>query len=341
MVLTANSLGWFYSGGASKSNQDGDQGGPISSVRVTDQDLTTTPLTKNTLLRDVTSTVRVAGGDFYRCLYLKNTGSQTASNIKVYISANTPAPDDISVGYSGNAANTPEQLLSSTTQNLYSLATSGSSVSLLSDIRKGQGMWVTDANNPMTSVPIVQWDVYLKAVGAPTGTLNVRVYHRSDNIVSGTASADLGSLDVSTIPTDQFKKFSFINLSNTYKMVLDDVLILKYLNGDASNQIQIARVGNNPKAGVEIAGNDGTNWITVSSWDMAGDVFGAGAGGDRLVPTGVTFTNPTTVDNAISLPNLATGAYVGLWFKEHIPANCATATGDSFEITVSFTSPTP
>lgn len=341
MVLIPGSLGWFYSGGASKANQDGDQGGVISSVRVPDQDLQTTPLTKNTLWNDVTTTVRIAGGDFYRCLYLKNVGGQTASNIKLYVDANTPAPDDVAIGYSGNAVNTPEQFLTSNLQNLYTLATSGSSVSLLSDIRKGQGIWLNDANHPMASVPIVQWDVYLKAVNVPTGTLNARIYHRSDDIINGTASGLLGSLDVTTIPTDQFKKFSFINMSNTYKMVLDDVLILKYLNGTAADQIQIARVGNDPKAGVQIAGNDGQNWINVSSWDMAGDVWGGGAGGDRIAPTGITFINPTSIDNAISLPNLAPGDYVGVWFKRHIPANCATMTGDSFEVTVSFTSPTP
>lgn len=340
MVLTTSSLRWHYSGGASKSNQDGDQGGTISSVQLTDETLATTPHTKNTLWSNVTSAERQAGRDYYRCLYLKNeSGTDTATDVKVYKDSETPAPDDISLGYSGNTASTPEPLSSSAFVNKYTLARSGSSVSALSDLRKGQGLWVTNAADNLLTEPVTKAEFYLKRVGTLTGTLYCRIRAHGENLATATPKATIGTVDVSTIPTADFQKITFANPANSYVMVTNDCIMLEYDGADAVNQIQIARVGNNPLPNSETAAWDGGNWISVSSWDLAGDIWSAGGGGDSVAPAGVTFVNPLNIDNAIQLPSLAPGAYVGLWFRRHIPSACASQSDNGFEISVVFTSP--
>ena len=127
MTIAITDLKFYYSGSSTKSTPEGDQGGPISSVQVPEEILSTTPFTKNTMWNNVTSTNRIAGVTQYRCFYIKNThATQTASNIKCYKSPVTSMPDTISLGYSGAVANALEPHLATTSAEIYNVALTGS-----------------------------------------------------------------------------------------------------------------------------------------------------------------------------------------------------------------------
>ena len=174
MVIAPTDLKMYYSGTASKSGPGGPQGGVISSVQIPAQTLTGGVSIDNTMFVDVTSQESATGKTRYFCAYLKNThGTQTASNVRIYQSSVTPGQDTIRVGYSGVAANSHDPLLSETNSSTYNVPLS-TSFSTLDNVRKRAGFYVASQNAPVYGKTITLVTIYLKKVGSPTGTLNVR-----------------------------------------------------------------------------------------------------------------------------------------------------------------------
>lgn len=344
MTIAVTDLKFYYSGGASNSDPNGDQGGTISSVQVPEQILSTTPFVKNTMFNNVSSTLRISGVTQYHCFYLKNThATQTASNIKMYKSPVTVMPDTLNIGYSGNAVNTPEQLLTSTTAKIYDVPVSTSD-GVLDNTRKVRGERVTATSSALYNVPISQVKIYLRRWGNPTGTLYVRQRASTNDDVSGAALAEIGSIDVSTIrttaPTTIADAYTF-TASSPRALALNDAITYEYANGTSTNYISVFRNTTDVFAGAFEVYHDGTSWHTNSTYDTSGEFYKSGVVADRQVPTGVTFSNPIDLSSAISLPNLAPGAYIGCWFKRDVPVNCSAKTGDNFQIAVQFDSPNP
>jgi hypothetical protein len=339
MTIAVTDLKFYLSGGASNADPGGDQGGTISSVQVPEQILSTTPFVKNTMFNDVSSTNRIAGITQYRCFYLKNThATQTASNIKMFKNPITNMPDTVSIGYSGNAVNTPEQLITATTSKVYDVAVTTSD-GVLNDTRKIRGEKVTATTAVTYNVPIAQVSLYLKRTGNPTGTFYVRQRASTNDDVSGTPLNEIGSMDVSTIATTA-TKYTF-TATTTRALALNDAITYEYSNGTSSNYISVFRNTADPVAGSYEIYHDGTSWHNNTTYDTCGEVWKAGVQADRVAPTGVTFVNPIDLASAISLPNLAPSAYIGCWFKRVVPVNCSAKVGDNFQVSVQFESPTP
>lgn len=339
MVIAATDLKFYYSGGATNSDPNGDQGGTMSSVQVPEQILSTTPFTKNTMFNDVSSTNRIAGVTQYRCFYLKNThATQTASNLKMFKNPITVMPDTVSIGYSGNAVNTPEQTLTSTPSKIYDVPVTTSD-GVLDNTRKIRGERVTATTSVIYNVPIYQVSLYLKRTGNPTGTFYCRQRATTNDDVSGAALAEIGSLNVATIATTA-TKYTF-TASATRALAVNDAITYEFANGTSTNFISVFRNTLDPIPGSYETYHDGTSWHNNTTYDTCGEVWKAGLQADRTAPTGVTFVNPTDLASAISLPNLAPAAYIGCWFKRVVPVNCSAKTGDNFQVAVQFDSPNP
>lgn len=340
MTIDITDLKFYYSGGATKSTADGDQGGTISSVQIPEQILSTTPFVKNTMWNDVTSTNRVAGVTQYRCYYLKNThATQTASNVKCYRDAVTSQPDTISLGYSGNAASVPEQLLSTTTANVYNVAITAADEKLDNTrVVRAETCQATTAT--IYGVPISQVSFYLLRFGNPTGTLYVRQRNTTTGSITGAALAEIGSMDVATINASTPTLYTF-TASSPRALAVNEGITIEYGGGSSSNYITVSRDIADPYVGGGERYHDGTSWHGNSAVDLCGTMLKAGLIGDRTAPTGVTFSNPIDLASAISLPNLAPGAYTGIWIKRVVPVNCSAKVGDNFQLAVQFDSPTP
>lgn len=96
-VISSANLKWYLSGGASNSDPAASLGGIISSVEVV-------PST----IFDAVSGAEAAAGDIeYRCVYFKNTDANAGGlqNAVIWIDAQTPAGDDISIALGGEGKN--------------------------------------------------------------------------------------------------------------------------------------------------------------------------------------------------------------------------------------------
>lgn len=84
---------------------------------------------------------------------------------------------------------------------------------------------------------------------------------------------------------------------------------------------------------------------TASGADLAIGLDPAGASAtattiadEDTAPAGVTFTSPTTKAAGITMPDLAPGAYIGVWFRR-TAANTAAIDNDGATVRFSFDSP--
>lgn len=92
MSILATDIKFFLSGGAGNTNPAAALGGIKSTTEIVDDTL-------NNLFDDVSGVEHAAGDTNYRCLYVKNNSTETATNVRIYIDTNTPAVDDtINIG---------------------------------------------------------------------------------------------------------------------------------------------------------------------------------------------------------------------------------------------------
>jgi hypothetical protein len=339
MPIPVTDIALFYSGSSTKNTAGGNQGGAISSFQVLDQDLTSTSLTPETMWRNVTSAERNNGVVKYHCWYVRNkNATNTATGIKVYISAETTSPDSLRLGYSGNTPNTLEQALGAVTQKkIYTVPLSTSQARMDNDrTRAAQSVDSTLAK--LYNIAPTSIDVWMQRIGNPSTATPVHCFIKSLN--SETTRADFGTIAVSSITSDS-AQYHFENLSNTYRMKVDDVIAFEYKSGTSNDCIAVNRVGTDPVAYSHQYNYDGQQWRNVSDFDLCMDVsIPSSSGGiDTQAPTGVTFTNPTTVDNAISLPDLSPGSFVGIWGQLTVPTRSAYYSKGKSEISIVYNSP--
>lgn len=335
MVIASTDLKIYYSGSASKSGPGGPQGGIISSVQVPAQKLSTGVTIDNTMFADVTNSEAQNGKTRYACFYLKNThGSQTASNIRIYQSSVTPGQDHIRVGYSGVAANSHDPLLTETNSPVYDVPLS-TSESPLNNVNRRAGFYVASQGASIYGKTITLVEVWLKKVGSPTGTINVRQRGRT----SETIDTDYGSLDASTVATTP-TLYQFASPGNTGWVHTEDVFGVEYTSGTATNYISVMRAAGSPAPNMHVVHYSGSQWTSLPDFDLCGRMYIAGTGGDTQAPN-VTFENPLSIDTAITLPNLTAGSFVPFWLRNEIPPNTPNQTNNTSELVVRVTSPTP
>lgn len=335
MTIAPTDLKLYYSGSSSKNGPGGPQGGVISTNQVPAQTLGGGITIDNTMFEDITNSEAMNGKTRYACFYLKNThGSQTASNIRLYQSSVTPGQDTIRVGYSGVAANSHDPLLSETNTPVYSVPLS-TSESKLDNVNKRAAFYVAAAGAPIMNKTITLVEVYLKKVGSPTGTLNVRQRGRT----SETIDTDYGSLNVSTLTNDPVL-YQFPEPGNTGFVHVEDVFGVEYTNGTATNYVSVMRAAGSPVANMHVLHYNGTQWSNLADFDLCGRMYIAGTGGQTIAPN-VTFENPISIDTAITLPNLTAGSFVPFWLQNIVPANTPNQSNNTSELVFRITSPTP
>src|SRR5690349_9461225 len=234
MPVPSTDMKLYYSGGASKSTPDGNQGGTISSVALVDQDLTASSLTTQTMWKNVTYDERINGSKKYHCFYLKNSnGTNTATAIKLWIDADTTGPDKIKLGYAGTVPNTPEQSLGGTSiQAKYDVPLNPSEARMDNDrTRAGQSVDSTRAS--LYNIAPVQIDAYLIKHGNPSDSTPVKCFVKNS---SGSTKVDFGQVAASSIPATSTLT-TFTNTSNTYKLRLDDIIWFEYQSGTLNDYI--------------------------------------------------------------------------------------------------------
>ncbi|WP_456478124.1 hypothetical protein [Geoglobus ahangari] len=92
MPLSSTDIKFYLSGGSSNTDPNLSLGGAISSTEITDA-------ADNNLFDDVSGDEAANGSVEYRCFYVKNThASITLQNAVIYISAETPAGDQLDIG---------------------------------------------------------------------------------------------------------------------------------------------------------------------------------------------------------------------------------------------------
>ena len=345
MPIPLTDMKLYYSGASGKASPDGNQGGTMSTITLTDQDLTTTTLTTQTMFKNVTFDERFNGVKKYHCFYLKNANAtNTATNIKIWIDADTTGPDKIKLGYAGTVANTLEQALGgASVQPKYDVPFN-SSEARMDDDRTRAGQSVDSSRAGLYGIAPVQIDVWLTKHGNPSDSTPIKCFVRNYSSDSDSDSfstkADFGTLVASSISTTP-TKYTFTNLSNTYKLKLDDIIWFEYKSGTLNDFIAVNRIGTDPVAYSHQVNFDGQQIRNVPDFDLSMTVSNAiNTGGiDTIAPTGVTFTTPNTRDTAIALPDLAPSAFVGFWVLLDVPTRSAYFLKDKSEITLEYDSP--
>jgi hypothetical protein len=340
-VMVATDLGLFFSGGASKANAEGQQGGAISSVQITEQTIENITAV-NTFWNDVAHTDRLAGVIQYRCFYIKNKhATETARNIKLYKDVTGATPDTINLGYSGNTPNTPEQTLTVSNTLIYTCPLTTSQVNL-DDTRYGQGESPLTNASPIFNKPIAVAKFYLRRVGNPTGNIRCAQWAFTDGTMSSPL-ATIASIPASDIPTTNPPVMTTFTATPGQErgLQVNDVLAVDSKVCDSNDYIEVYRNATDPIPNTRECRNDTDSWGNVSSYDIAGEFYTTGTAGDRTAPNSpaITFSNPNTLETAIALPDLAPGAYVGFWEQRIVPANCAASTSDISQLCIVFESP--
>lgn len=340
MVIPLTDMKFFYSGGASKNNAQGDQGGVISSVQILDQELTTTPFALGTIFKDINRTQRLNGLRKYAAVYLKNThATQTATEIKVFKTAKTPAADQILLWYSGNLPNVQEQFIQGSESVIYDADLGAlSSWTHLGNISQVVGEVVDSEDSSVFNKVIAKFEVYLQRDGNPTGNLTGRLYKTQDKSVIATATE---TVNVATIPSNARTLFTFTFASPTHKMQIGDVWGVHFDNGDDTDFVRVFRSDGNVENFEHQVELDGTHWQNRNNRDLSGRVLTGAQSGDEIEPTGSTglWENPLSLDDAIDLPDLDPGEWVGLWLNLDAPANTGPFEANSFELGVVYDSP--
>jgi hypothetical protein len=345
MPIPTTDMKLYYSGASGKATPDGNQGGAISTVTLVDQDLTTTTLTPQTMFKNVTFTERMNGIQKYHCFYLKNSNAtNTATAIKLWIDADTTSPDKIKLGYAGTVPNTLEQALGTAViQPKYDVPFNSSEARLDNDrIRAGQ--MIDSSRAGLYGIAPVQIEVWLTKHGNPSDATPIKCFIRNfsadSDFDSFSTRADFGTLVASSISTTP-TKYTFTNPSNTYALRLDDIIWFEYKSGTLTDYIAVNRIGTNPIAYSHQVNYDGSQIRNVPDFDLSMTVSNAISSGgvDTVAPTGVTFTTPNTRDTAISLPDLAPGAFVGFWVQLDVPVRTAYYLKGKSELTLEYNSP--
>lgn len=338
MVIPLSDLKFFYSGGTNKNNAQGDQGGTKSTVQITDQDLTTTPFALGTIFKDLTRNQRLNGIEKYVAVYLQNThATETATNIKVFKTAKTPAADQILLWYSGNLPNEQEEFLTGSESVIYNCPFILDSESDVGGAIQRSGIMVDSEESDVFNQVISSWEIRLHTHGNPTGNLTVGIWHKSDGAGSDIVTAD-ETIDVSTIGGVPSEDFTFHFTGNTYKMQLEDIIGVKYDNGDDNDYVALVRTSDreNFEHQVDLRGN---LWFDNHNRDVSGRILTSAASGDLRKPTGSVFEDPGSLDDAIDLPDLAPGEWIGLWLNLDAPANTGPFEANAFELGIVYDSP--
>lgn len=338
MPIPTTDMKLYYSGGASKSTPDGNQGGAISSVSLTDQDLTSSSLATETMFKNVTFDERVNGTKKFHCFYVKNSNAtNTATGIKLWIDADTTGPDKIKLGYAGTVPNTLEQSIGGASiQPKYQVALNSSEARMDND-RTRAGQQIDSSRAGLYGVAVVQIDAYLIKHGNPSDSTPVKCFIKDDD---GHLKADFGQVTASGIPTTSTLT-TFTNTSNTYRLGFGDIIWFEYTSGTENDYIAVNRIGTDPIAYSHQVNFDGEQIRNVPDFDLSMNVYKAiNTGGvDTTPPTGVTFSTPNTRDTAIALPDLSPGSFVGFWEELEVPARSAYFLKDKSEITLEYNSP--
>jgi hypothetical protein len=346
MPVPSTDMRLFYSGSATKATPDGNQGGTISSVAVADQDLSSTNLTLNTMWQDITFDERMNGTKKYHCFYLKNSNATaTATAIRLYIDSDTLGPDKLKLGYAGTVPNTLEQALGGSSLKTKYDVPLNASEARMDDDRTRAGQTVDSFRSTLYGVAPVQIDAYLIKHGSPSDATPVKCFIKSYNFSNDSISTDnamkasFGQVVASSIPTTSTLT-TFTNTSNTYKLREDDIIWFEYESGTLTDYISVNRIGTDPVSYSHQVNYDGEQIRNVPDFDLSMKVSTAiNTGGvDTIAPTGVTFSHPNTRDNAIALPDLAPGAFVGFWALLDVSARSAYFTKDKSEITIEWNS---
>lgn len=90
------------SGGATNTSPAAALGGLRSTVS---GGIVPTSLTANSLFDDVSSTEQASGDTEYRCVYLTNSGDQTAENVKIFLTDTVDADTAIAIALAGEGVN--------------------------------------------------------------------------------------------------------------------------------------------------------------------------------------------------------------------------------------------
>lgn len=350
MPVPSTDMVLLYSGSSSKSTPDGNQGGAISTAQVFDQDLSSPTLTTQTMWKNVTFDERMNGSQKYHCFYLKNKNpTNTAVNIKIYIDADTSGPDKVKLGYAGTVPNVLEQALGgSSIQAKYDVPLNPSEARMDND-RTRAGQSVDSSRAKLYGVAPVQIDAWLIKHGNPSDATPVKCFVKDFGSSSsssidtehfgGGVKASFGQVAASSIPTTSTLT-TFTNTSNTYKLQVDDIIWFEYQSGTINDYIAVNRIGTDPVAYSHQVNFDGQQIRNVPDFDLSMKVSNAvNLGGvDTVPPVGVTFSTPSTRDNAIALPDLAPGAFVGFWALLDVPVRSAYFLKDKSELSIEWDS---
>lgn len=134
----------------------------------------------------------------------------------------------------------------------------------------------------------------LEKVGAPTGTIIVRVYNITGTIgtnavPTGSAIANSNTIDVSTLPTGGFSLIPFF-FSGTNKITLTNgqqlAIAVEYTGGDASDYVNVG--SQNGLTGVNgVYTSAGFTWNTTTTFEQIFSIYANGSSSitlDNLVP---------------------------------------------------------
>jgi hypothetical protein len=215
----------------------------------------------------------------------------------------------------------------------------------MDDDRTRAGQTVDSFRSTLYGVAPVQIDAYLIKHGSPSDATPVKCFIKSYNFSNDSISTDnamkasFGQVVASSIPTTSTLT-TFTNTSNTYKLREDDIIWFEYESGTLTDYISVNRIGTDPVSYSHQVNYDGEQIRNVPDFDLSMKVSTAiNTGGvDTIAPTGVTFSHPNTRDNAIALPDLAPGAFVGFWALLDVSARSAYFTKDKSEITIEWNS---
>jgi hypothetical protein len=337
MVVLDTSIKWYLSGGAANTNAELSLGGVRSNTAVLQQRSTDATPILYTVFDTITLSQRENGYTDYRCLYLRNEGAQTISNLRLWQNVETPGNDVIRMGYSGNAANVAEQSTAFGKKELYNLPNTASRNTSLDEQRDRVGLTIASPTAPLVGKVVKEWNLWMRKEGSPTGTLTVNCR----TLTSETVKFTLGTLNVATLGTVHELK-TFTGNTGGVAMAVNDVLSCEYAGGSTTNTVAIRKIENDPIKGIHLVyrSKPPVAWHDEGSMDVAGILYDTSlTGGEREAPTGITFLNPKDEGTAIALPNLTANSYVGVWFKREVPAASGAYPTNKFELRLDYDSP--
>lgn len=336
MVVVPTLLKFYLSGGAGNTDKNLSLGGVRSTTEITQQQAASPSPAMRTLFNDFSKNDRTNGKTKFRCIYLRNEGAQTLTNIKLWMSQATPADDSVRFAYSGLAANSTEQSIVDLVQDrFYNVPNAGDSWRHLDNTNDRGGIKIAGADAPLVGKICNKIDVRMRKVGTPTGTLSVNCRNNADTVRYG-----LGTLDVSTLTTTEAVK-TFTGNGSNLAFAHEDKLNFEYAGGSASNYVQLKVYTPDTVLGVHFVRRSGGQYFNQGNTDVIGAIYDTTTfGGESTEPTGIVFQDPRNEATAISLPSLTTNSFVGIWLKAHCPKGIGHYLKNFVEWRVDYDSPT-